>query len=262
MKYFSLLLALALLVSACGDKAASTNGGNGKPDPQSSESSADGLPQAQPSGRYRKGDQLYCYAYSGLVLRDQAAQTGAKLASVAMYEPVEVIDDAPFTTAFQTKESCGLPIPGHWVQVRHKGKEGWLFDGYLLGYPPKVEISDTDYWNQQSKSKSYDHKEGKEDDEILETTDAEWVNGILMSSMVSIGGSDNTTTYPPSVMSFEQAYLFAIASDPKNEFQQGWNCTCQSAQKKIECRSKDQYGQIEISQDADGNTVVKEGWAE
>ena len=260
MRYTALLLLSALLLlQACGGKsesatATSAQGESGTP---AAKSSADKKPAVQ--GRYKAGDVLYCYARSGLVLRDAAAQSGAKLGSVAMYDKVDVIDDAPFTTAFQTKESCGLEVPGHWVRVRHKGKEGWLFDGYLLSLPPKVEISNVDYWNMQSKVKSSQDKAPKEKDYLVGYSDLVFENGVHYVLEESEGGATHATTLPKSLVNRSQAYLFAIAEDPASEYRQEWKCKCGA---KIECENKEGYGFITIETDKAGDFTVTSSWAD
>lgn len=253
-----LLLAALLLLQSCGGKSASST--------ETSTNAATGTPADVPEnekpavkGRYQAGDALYCYARSGLVLREEAAQTGAKLGSVAMYDKVEVIDDAPFTTAFQTKESCGLQVPGHWVKVRHKGKEGWLFDGYLLAFPPKVETSDADYWTQQSKVKSSDTKAPEGREGLYDYTNITFENGVHYIMEAGEGGATHVTTLPKSMANLSQAYLFAIADDPSSAYRQEWKCKCGA---KIECENKEGYGFITVETDKGGDFVITSSWAD
>jgi hypothetical protein len=269
MKIHTYVLA-CLLLSACG-KPAATNSDPASPKTEApakvgrEETEHDPKNHSkgkQNTGRYAKGDKLYCYAKSGLVLRDEPAQSGNKQASVAMYEQVEVIDDAPFETAFETKESCGLAIPGHWVQVRHTGKAGWLFDGYLLPWEPKEEISDIDYWDKHGKVTKSDQKIPAGADGMVEYNAVDWDNGVRFVIKGYEGGADNISVLPKELFTFEQAYLFAIAEDPKNEYAQTWKCTCKSGTKKIECSNKEGYGLITLLMDKQGNTEITESWAD
>jgi hypothetical protein len=268
MKIHTFVLA-CLLLSACGkpaatndNPAATQSGAPQESGGQIAEDRHDHHKRQPQTGRYIKGDLLYCYAKSGLVLRDEPAQSGAKLASVAMYEQVEVTDDAPFETAFETKESCGLAIPGHWVQVRHKGKSGWLFDGYLLPWEPKQEISDIDYWDKYGKVTQSDQKIPVGSDGMLEYNAVDWDNGVRCIVKSYEGGADNIAVLPKALFSFEQAYLFAIAEDPKSDYPQAWKCTCKSGTKKIECSNKEGYGLITLLVDKQGNTEITESWAD
>ena len=264
MRHTALLLLSCslLLLQACGDKAnTSTPSSAGTPADNTLPPAKDATPKPGPKARYALGDKLYCYALSGLVLRDQPAQSGAKLASVPMYAPLDVIDIQPFTQAFQTKESCGLPINGHWVQVRYKDKEGWIFDGYLLSYPPKVEISNIDYWTSLAKVTASDDKLPVEDG-LVEYNAVTWANGVHYTHKGYEGGSDHITVLPRALFSLGQAYLFAIAEDPQSEYRQQWKCDCNVPEQRVECQNKEGYGAISIQLDDAGNPVITENWAD
>jgi Bacterial SH3 domain len=256
------LLSFSLLFQACGDKASTTTpSGSGTTAETTLPPEKEETPKPVSKARYAQGDKLYCYALSGLVLRDQPAQSGAKLASVPMFAPLDVIDIQPFTKAFQTKESCGLPIDGHWVQVRYKDKEGWIFDGYLLSFPPKVETSDIDYWTGLSKVTASDDKLPAEDG-LVEYNAVTWANGVQYTHKGYEGGSDHITVLPRTLFNLGQAYLFAIAEDPQSDYREQWKCDCNVPEQRVECANKEGYGAISIQLDDAGNPVITENWAD
>jgi hypothetical protein len=75
----------------------------------------------------------YVGANAGLNMRATASTTGEKLATALYGEAVEIIAPA----ADQNMVVDG--IKGGMAQVKHEGKTGYMFDGYLLRLPPPTK---------------------------------------------------------------------------------------------------------------------------
>lgn len=255
-----LLTLVTLLFFACGSK---TDGGATAG--ASTDQDADAANDAQPKqvGRYKAGDVLYVYANSGLVLRDKPDQAGAKLTTVAARTKVDVIDEAPFTTAFATTEPCGLEIKGFWVKVKALGKEGYLFDGFLLKQRP---ISDEDteaYWNSFSKTKSHTDEPPQEENgpNYYVYSKTEWENGVRYESSGYEGGSNSTLTLPKGMFTFQEAYIFnQFGYDPQDE--NPYKCKYDAAKKLVDCVSKDELAYTSVEEKPDGSIELVDSYAD
>jgi hypothetical protein len=218
--------------------------------------------EAAAPGRYKAGDILYCYAKSGLVLRDKPDQAGAKVASVPLTGKVEIKDEAPFQQAFSVKEACGLEIKGFWVKASFGGKEGYIFDGYLLKQRfLGMEETTVDYWSSMSKLKSSTDKPPKDDVNYYAYTKASWENGIEYENAGYEGGATSTLILPKSVFSFQEAYLLGLSdlqAGPDNPYK----CTCDAAKQTAECSSKDELAVTTVEVDANGNYVITDSYAD
>lgn len=97
-------------------------------------------------GNYKAGDLLYVYAGNGLVLRQTAAPTGQKIATLPFGSVVTVLAERLRQVPMSVTEFQGFAIKGYWVKVRTRnGKEGFVFDGYLSQYPlPGLLPNDND----------------------------------------------------------------------------------------------------------------------
>jgi hypothetical protein len=190
------------------------------------------------------------------VLRDQPAQSGAKLASVRIYDNVEVVDANTFQAAFQVKESSGLVIDGHWVQVRHKGKVGWVFDGYLLSFPPVGKFTDEAYWDQFGKVISKTDKPPKGSENLRIYSESKWDNGVHYTYERGEGGGAFTTKLPKALFSFSQAYLFATQEIPESEHPERWSFTYDQSEARIRASLEGEYREIVVEQDKHGNSLI------
>ncbi len=213
-------------------------------------------------GRYKAGDLLYCYAKSGLVLRDKPDPSGSKLASVPLTGEVQIKDAEPFTKAFSVKEACGLEIKGYWVKASFGGKEGYIFDGYLLKQRfLDAEESTVDYWSSMSKLKSRTDKPPKNDMNYYVYTKASWENGIEYENSGYEGGATSTLILPKALFSYQEAYLLAMSdlqAGPDNTY----TCTCDATKQTAECTSKDELAVTTLEVDAKGNFVIEDSYAD
>jgi hypothetical protein len=82
----------------------------------------------KPVGKY------YVIANAGLNLRAAAASTSEKLATAQYAEEVEITTPA---TAASSQEVDG--VKGAMAKVKYKGKEGYMFDGFLISFPPPTK---------------------------------------------------------------------------------------------------------------------------
>lgn len=258
-----LLVACLLLLYACKDPSAETAGT--KADaiaPHDVDTASYQPPLHKVSNHYRAGDTLYCYARSGLVLRDRPAQNGAKRALVPIYAQVEVIDPAPFAIAFQTKEASGLDVPGHWVQVWYQGQEGWLFDGYLLAYPPSGPLRQIPYWSQFAKLIARDTVPPAPEPGMYGYQHLTWANGVEFTEKHFDGGVDHITILPRAEFNLAQAWLYAVAEGPEESPFVSWDCTLDAKTGGLECTHVEGYGRIGIQKTRQGDIEIEENWAD
>jgi hypothetical protein len=89
---------------------------------------------AQAIGFYCQGDTLFCFAPSGLKLRDQPNGQALTVVPTGASVIVDTVDNY-LSASFDN-------ILGQWVRVRYKSYTGYVFDGYLSRLPPPG-ISDT-----------------------------------------------------------------------------------------------------------------------
>lgn len=244
----------ALVLAACNGGAAD------KADPQAkTDSAASVSTEVAPKGKYASGDQLFVYAKSGLTLRDTPDPNGAKIATVANHTAVTVEDSEPFKHAHTVTEPCGLKIGGHWVKVKVDGKQGYLFDGYLLKFRPLVDEDLDTYWNSYSKVKTTTTEPPKNDVNYYGYSHTVWENGVDYESSGYEGGSNSHLILPKSMFTYEEAYLFAVA-----DFLIGTDveCSCQPSPQRIECMSKDELSLTTMGYTQNGDIEIVDSYAD
>ena len=79
---------------------------------------------------YKKGDQLYVLAPSGLNIRNAPSLSGEKVGKALFKDEVEVIGYGKSPQAFSY-----TGIDGHWLKIDYKGLEGYVFDGLVSRFP-------------------------------------------------------------------------------------------------------------------------------
>lgn len=250
-----------LFLAACGSKT-SGDGGDTKSDSTTAIENADSKPEAAASnGRYKAGDLLYCYAKSGLVLRDKPDQAGAKVASVPLFGKVDIKDEDPFKFPFSVKESSGMEIKGFWVKANYGGKDGYLFDGYLLKFKPLGGMSDEEYWTSLSKVKSSTDKAPKSDINYFSYKRVDFENGVSWIDEGYEGGAQSSLSIPSTLMSLQEATLFAtcaIATEEGNPMV----CEFDAAAGEMICTSKDELRLVSINSDGHGNFLIEDSYAD
>jgi len=83
-------------------------------------------------------EQLNVWAIKGLALKQQPAMSAKTILTIAYGQPVNVIDAKFFGTATMPVKNNSLikTLKGNWIKVSYKGKQGYVFDAYLLKIPP------------------------------------------------------------------------------------------------------------------------------
>lgn len=209
-------------------------------------------------GRYKTGDRLYVFAYSGLVLRDKPSPQGAKILTVPGGAVVNVIDPAPFKQAHTVQEACGLDIPGYWVKVSIDGKQGYIFDGYLLKVPPREQVPLDEYWSARAEVARSSEVAPTDEPGLINYDETTWDNGVQLINKGYEGGATHILRLPTSKFSLADAYLFAtvqLGEIPKGHW------TCAMTAEGIQCNSPEGYGQINLTRD-DDYIVITEQWAD
>jgi len=205
------------------------------------------------AGRYKAGDKLNVFAVSGLTLRDKPDIKGGKVAAVPYGASVTVLAEDLFKNPYQSTEMKGFDIKGNWVKVQVNGKEGYLFDGFLLKLAAPKENSEanyTDYLGKISKMTKCDKNKPKGEENLYFYESCKYENGVTFLSKGYEGGAATQIFLPASVASFEQAYLIAKAlegkSNPVNL------CKYDAAKGEIECTEKTGMEFTTISKKGDG----------
>lgn len=260
MKLQHFLIAMvALGFAACSD---GSNTSGGSTDSTTTKVEPTKEEDAPARRRYANGDVLFVYAKSGLTLRETPDPQGAKITTVANGAAVTVEDTEPFTHVYSTNEPCGLTVPGYWVRVSTGGKQGYLFDGYLLEYEPLLkEQSMSGYWDAVSKVKSSTETPPEDDVEYYDYSEIVWENGVKLTESGYVGGSNSRLTLPREMFSLHEAYLFAVVGYyifPSGDFQ----CTCKDNPGSIECMSKDEMDLITVSFDKNGDLEIMDSTAD
>jgi hypothetical protein len=101
------------------------------------------LGEVRAQARYKKGDTLYVWARTKLQVRD--SPNGKIIGSLGYGDPVVMLQDdsgsgvsiqALPTTIGNGKENDKVMVSGSYVEVSLKKTKGYVFDAYLLKYPP------------------------------------------------------------------------------------------------------------------------------
>lgn len=101
------------------------------------------LQEQQDARRMKVGDTLYVYASGNLVLRDKPAKTGTKITSVQYGSPVFVLALPKADNQYVAEQIGSFTLSDGWVKVKTaEGQVGYLFEGYLMPYPPHLESSE------------------------------------------------------------------------------------------------------------------------
>ena len=79
---------------------------------------------------YKKGDQVFILAPSGLNIRNLPSLSGEKIGKALFKDKVEVIGYGESPQAFSY-----TGIDGHWLEIDYNGLEGYVFDGLVSRFP-------------------------------------------------------------------------------------------------------------------------------
>ncbi|MFK7948522.1 MAG: SH3 domain-containing protein [Saprospiraceae bacterium] len=97
-------------------------------------------------------ENFYVMATSGLKLREKP--NGEKIMTIPYRAEVERLGTKTFG-ALEVNELKGFKIKGEWVKVHYKGKDGYVFNGFLTKYKMPKQIEDYDYEKYSSKFDYY-----------------------------------------------------------------------------------------------------------
>lgn len=87
-------------------------------------------------------ENFYVMVPSGLKLREKP--NGDKIKTIPYRAEVERIGMKTFGT-LEVEEVKGLKVKGDWIKVRYKGKEGYVFNGFLTKYKMPKQVKGYDY---------------------------------------------------------------------------------------------------------------------
>ncbi len=248
------------MLAACSNPA-EKDGGGAKPASVDSSAGATEKPEAAAADRYKTGDDLFVFAKSGLTLRKTPDKEGEKVSTLPFGSKVNLTDDDLESDPYSTKEPCGLEMTGHWVKVKSGQKEGYLFDGYLLSFDPDAIYDPLTYWTAVSKVKSTSDKGPEPDVEYYEYKKTVWENGVTFTDQGYVGGNSSVLTLPKALVSFQEAYLLAMATlqnDPANPM----TCSCDVDKEDLDCMSKDEMQGTSLRVDKNGDYEIMESVAD
>ncbi|MBK9448205.1 MAG: SH3 domain-containing protein [Bacteroidetes bacterium] len=256
-----LLALIALIMVACSNPAEKDGGGAKPSSVDSTAASSTDKQEATSQERYKTGDDLFVFAKSGLTLRKTPDKEGEKVSTLPFGSKVNVVDADLESDPYTTKEPCGLEMTGHWVRVKSGQKEGFLFDGYLLTLDPDAILDPEAYWTTVSKVKSTSDKGPHADVEYYEYKSTVWENGVTFTDQGYVGGNSATLTLPKSLVSFQEAYLLAMATlqnDPANPM----TCNCDVDKEDLDCSSKDEMQGTSLRVDKNGDYEIMDSVAD
>jgi hypothetical protein len=101
------------------------------------------LGEGRAQARYKTGDTLYVWARNKLQVRD--SPNGKIIGSLSYGDPVIMLQDdsgsgvsiqALPTTIENGKENDKVMVSGSYVEISFKKTKGYVFDAYVLKYPP------------------------------------------------------------------------------------------------------------------------------
>lgn len=156
--------------------------------------------------------RLYVHAANGAVLRKTPAKDGEKIAVVPRDTvPVMVLAPADPSQRYVAEKAGPFELSGGWVKVRTASdQEGYLFEGYLLPFPPvkgwpggdmmEVEVAYS-YLSKPSK------REKLEEPDLLEGYRQHYQDGAFCDTKIYNGGSTLIFSIPASSLTPQQALV-------------------------------------------------------
>ncbi|GAB4021127.1 hypothetical protein GCM10028808_65000 [Spirosoma migulaei] len=160
------------------------------------------------------GDVVYVHAPAGLTLRKTNSRDGAKVALVSYAASLTILAMPDSSAPYKAESIGSFAVSGGWVKVKTRdGLEGYLFDGYLLRYPPSlnepqdgVDLID---WAYRTLSPS----KGKRAtlppiDGTLERYKQIFVDGASFELQAYPGGSTQILDISKSKLTMQEALIF------------------------------------------------------
>ncbi|MCS7036804.1 MAG: SH3 domain-containing protein [Saprospiraceae bacterium] len=156
--------------------------------------------------------RLYVHAADGLVLRKTPAKDGEKIAVVPRDTvPVTVLAPAAPNQRYVAEKAGDFELSGGWVKVcTASGQEGYLFEGYLLPFPPLKDWPGGDMMDVEV-AYSYVSKPTKreklEEPELMEGYRQYYQDGAFCDTKIYHGGSTFIFSIPASSLTLQQALV-------------------------------------------------------
>jgi hypothetical protein len=196
------------------------------------------------SDSYKPGDKLYVYSRDGLSLREDADAKG-KLVVVASYgDEIIVAPDSKPRVSFTSSN-----IPGAWVKVNHKGKTGYMFNGFLSRTKP-MSLTTADKELDALEVFFKNHftllRETKAPPEtyLVEYLRLDFANEVTYEHKIYEGGASIITKFPIKYFTFQEVFLLARIAYP--EFFSEKKCDYKTD--NIEC-NLDDLSSLQIKKD-------------
>jgi hypothetical protein len=106
-------------------------------------------------GDFELNENFHVMAMSGLRMRATPELKGKTILTIPYDGIVERVDNDDYGV-LEIEEIKGFKIEGNWIKVRHDGKDGYVFDGFLTKFPlPKI-VTYNDFDNRKYDS-SFDY---------------------------------------------------------------------------------------------------------
>lgn len=156
--------------------------------------------------------RLYVHAADGSVLRKTPAKDGEKIAVVPRDTvPVTVLVPPDPGQRYVAEKAGPFELSGGWFKVRTaSGQEGYLFEGYLLPFPPLKEWPGGDMMEVEV-AYSYLSKPTKrerlEEPDLLEGYRQYYQDGAICDTKIYNGGSTFIFSIPASSLMPQQALV-------------------------------------------------------
>ena len=178
---------------------------------------------------FELNEEFHVMALSGLRMRATPELKGKTILTIPYDGIVEQVDKADYGI-LEVEEMKGFKVKGNWMKVRHEGKEGYVFDGFLTQFPlPEIlENNEYDYYKYSSSfdfyfrtkignmSERYD-SERYEDCEITDESDCvcAYTQDFGTITYSETGCSETGMEYNIKIkdISFTEAYFIIKAMD-------------------------------------------------
>jgi hypothetical protein len=166
---------------------------------------------------FKNGEQLNVWNKEGLPLKQQPGVSGKNLLVIPYGQSVTLINDAKPSLPGTIKINFygGIyKLKGNWVKVAYKGKQGYVFDGYLSKMPPLIKPkynlfeSEQDYLKRNYGIARVKHIKGKDD---LQKNTIYYKNGNVSIETIFDGCFDielylKNITYQDAVLLLQATY--------------------------------------------------------
>jgi hypothetical protein len=161
---------------------------------------------------FKNGEQVNVWAVDGLALRQEVGKSGKLITTIPYGQRVTVLssDEVKLPANIKMHKWEGsITLKGRWIKVLYKGKQGFVFDGYLSKMPPFFKGKHTAFETEEEYFKrnygvlSEKKIAGKEG---FEKTTASYKNGAV-KIVTFFDGCFDTEIYLKSI-TYQEGFLF------------------------------------------------------